>query len=91
MASREPARPEDMTEKGMVLTGDRNEAAAAAAAAQLAHSGSVDPKSMVSKKSGPHVVPRVHPSLQQALAEIDVEDELDIPAFLRRHNTPPVG
>jgi len=91
-SAREPAHPEDMTEKGMVLTADRNEAAAAAAA-QLAHGNgqSVDPKSMVPKKSGPHVVPRVHPSLQQALAEIDVEDELDIPAFLRRHNTPPVG
>jgi hypothetical protein len=32
-------------------------------------------------------VPRVHPSLQQALADVEVEDEFDIPTFLRRHNS----
>jgi len=37
------------------------------------------------------VVPRVHPSLQQALADVDIEDEFDIPTFLRRHNSPPAG
>jgi hypothetical protein len=36
-------------------------------------------------------VPRVHPSLQQALADVDIEDEFDIPTFLRRHNSPPAG
>jgi cell division protein FtsZ len=39
------------------------------------------------KNTGPHTVPRV--SLQQALAEVEVEDELDIPTFLRRHNPQP--
>jgi cell division protein FtsZ len=39
------------------------------------------------KHTGPHTVPRV--SLQQALAEVEVEDELDIPTFLRRHNAQP--
>jgi hypothetical protein len=108
---RDAARPDDMTERGMVLTADRGEAAAAAAA-QVAHGsgptmvedlsrgtgsprrggGVTSPPQPPGKKtSGPHVVPRVHPSLQQALADIDVEDELDIPAFLRRHNTPPVS
>ena len=43
------------------------------------------------KTSGSHVVPRVHPSLQQALADVDIEDEFDIPTFLRRHNSPPAG
>ena len=43
-------------------------------------------------KSAPaQVVPRVHPSLQQALADVDIEDEFDIPTFLRRHNSPPAG
>ncbi len=96
--TRDAARPDDMTERGMILTPDRGEAAAAAAA-QIAHGSgptvldgrSAPPPPPVPKKSGPHVVPRVHPSLQQALADIDVDDELDIPAFLRRHNTPPVS
>jgi hypothetical protein len=43
------------------------------------------------KSSGGHVVPRVHPSLQQALGDVDIEDEFDIPTFLRRHNSPPAG
>jgi hypothetical protein len=43
------------------------------------------------KTTGGHVVPRVHPSLQQALADVDIEDEFDIPTFLRRHNSPPAG
>lgn len=29
--------------------------------------------------------PRVHPTLKQALADVDFEDEFDIPTFIRRH------
>jgi cell division protein FtsZ len=39
----------------------------------------------------PPPVPRVHQSLSQALADVEVEDELDIPTFLRRHNQLPSG
>jgi cell division protein FtsZ len=42
-------------------------------------------------KNGPQTVPRVHPSLSQALSDVDIEDEFDIPTFLRRHNSPPAG
>jgi cell division protein FtsZ len=91
----EAARPEDQTEKA-VLTVDRAEAAAAAAAA-LAQGSTAPMPPMVTGdaaakrgKSGPHTVPRVHPSLQQALADVDIEDEFDIPTFLRRHNSPSV-
>jgi cell division protein FtsZ len=88
------ARPEDMTEKA-VLTSDRTEAAAAAATAMAQGTAPPAPPAAEKKegrnKSGPHVIPRVHPSLQQALADVDIEDEFDIPTFLRRHNSPPVG
>jgi hypothetical protein len=91
------ARPEDMTEKA-ILTGDRTEAAAAAAAAMAQGTAPPTPpvvaekvKDAKAKNSGAHAIPRVHPSLQQALADVEIEDEFDIPTFLRRHNSPPVG
>jgi cell division protein FtsZ len=95
------ARPEDMTEKA-ILTGDRIEAAAAAAAAghALGTAPPTPPPAPIAaekgkdgkpRQSGAHAVPRVHPSLQQALADVEIEDEFDIPTFLRRHNSPPVG
>jgi cell division protein FtsZ len=87
------ARPEDMTEKA-ILTGDRGEAAAAAAAALAQGTQPPTPAEAAAAarrgKSGQHAVPRVHPSLQQALSDVDIEDEFDIPTFLRRHNSPTV-
>ena len=87
------ARPDDLTEKA-ILTNDRAEAAAAAAAAMAqgtAPPTQADPAAAARRgKTGPHVIPRVHPSLQQALADVDIEDEFDIPTFLRRHNSPTV-
>jgi cell division protein FtsZ len=104
------ARPDEVTERA-VLTVDRAEAAAAAAAAMsqghpaavshgnpasVSHgnpgsgSGSGGGGGGKAGKSGPQAVPRVHPSLQQALNDVDIEDEFDIPTFLRRHNSPTV-
>jgi cell division protein FtsZ len=84
------AARDEVTEKA-VLTSDRAEAAAAAAAAMShAHPAASASASAKAGKSGPQVVPRVHPSLQQALNDVDIEDEFDIPTFLRRHNSPTV-
>ena len=84
------ARPDEVTEKA-VLTGDRAEAAAAAAAAMSHGTPALASHGNPGKagKSG-QAVPRVHPSLQQALNDVDIEDEFDIPTFLRRHNSPTV-
>jgi cell division protein FtsZ len=40
------------------------------------------------RKSTQPPVPRVHPSLQAPSIDVEVEDEFDIPTFLRRHNSP---
>ena len=47
--------------------------------------------SFTRKSTLPPGVPRVHPALAQVLADVEMEDELDIPAFLRRHPAPTNG
>jgi hypothetical protein len=43
---------------------------------------------LATRKSGPIITPRLQ-ALQNALGDMEIEDEFDIPAFLRRHNPPP--
>jgi cell division protein FtsZ len=43
------------------------------------------------RKPAPHPVLDRYPAMKQALAEMDVDDEFDIPTFLRRHSTHPNG
>jgi cell division protein FtsZ len=71
------ARAEDMTDRSLL------EAAVA--------NGSTPPPIPGSRPKNGGPTGRVHPSIQQALSEVEIEDEFDIPTFLRRHNSPPVG
>ncbi len=89
------ARPEDLTEQ---VTTDRNEFFGSAgnlahgsgptvAPPEVAHKVAVPMKSP--RTSAPQQLPRVHSALAQVLSEDDIEDEFDIPTFLRRHSPSP--
>jgi cell division protein FtsZ len=79
-----------------VLTEDRAEAAAAVALAYGSGPLSSPPgepafvqTARATRRPSSPSVPRVHPALQQALADVEIEDEFDIPTFLRRHTQLP--